>query len=150
MKEDKEFAPQGDIYGISSAMKSMVRMYQCSSRRTGRTSHLISLLQPGDMVVFADSKHMENFRHQLRMIGKADQVNLRVVDVKRHRQSLDMVTAAITINRLHFDHQWIEMFYQQKIDNAAVEVSNLQKNLSKGVGINPPQPMQPKRFSVCD
>lgn len=107
-----------DIYGISAAMKTAFKMYQQSSRATGRTTHLLNMVRDGDVVLFETRQHADTFKRELRhKRGRTDVKCIVVKDVKSFVISDDDAEYLMGYNEgeILFDHVLIERLYEVAI-----------------------------------
>ena len=117
-----------DAFGIGSAMKSIVRTYIRSSRRTGRTSALVESLKDGDRVVFLTNGEGERVRSLCEERG----VGIRCLVCDPN--DIDYVFQHGTSQgRTVFDHSWLEEYYQNVIEKAVDRVDYVQAQ-SSGYG----------------
>lgn len=124
-----------DHFGIGAAMRAMLVNYSQSARRTGRTTSLLDDVEPGDRVVFANSKHAREFQQLLRERFRsmrvdpknAEQISCVVVDPKEPHKVFELGTPK---GRTIFDHTWIEMFYALEVDRAIAFIDKLQRETS--------------------
>lgn len=105
-----------DIYGIGNALRSMVSIYQQTSRRSGRTSTLLSTVKDGDCVVFSTRKEAVRVRDLARERGII--IQTRVCKPTDPGQWVYEVGRDEIGGRIMFDHSWVEEYYQRSIDDA--------------------------------
>lgn len=116
-----------DHFGIGAAMKGMALTYFAAARGTGRTTSLIESAKDGDRIYFINSKEADRVKHLLREAGKTkvECVTLPVREAP-HR----LFDRGPTHGRAIFDHSWVEDYYFAALDRAAMEIDQLQNNLS--------------------
>lgn len=118
-----------DIYGIGNTIRSMLGFYSIQSRSTGRTTHLLKMVQPGDRVIFSEDAHLRHFKGLMRDHGM-NGVELVVRPVNRN----PLECLGTGQGQTYFDHNWVEDRYKWVIDSEAKALDGMQRALS-GHGI---------------
>jgi hypothetical protein len=114
-----------DIYGIGNALKSMVGFYVFNSRSTGRTTHLLQIVESGDRVIFSEDAHLRHFKERLREHGIT---GVELVKFPVNRNPLERLSTGQ--GQTYLDHNWIEDRYRWVLDNEARGLDSIQKSLS--------------------
>ena len=111
-----------DFFGIGNAIKGAIQIYYRGSRQTGRTTNLLDSLKDGDRVYVAgrgDAKWLQD---------KCKERNLNIecvsIPVKDAGRVFDLGTSQ---GRAVFDHNWVEEYYLNAIEQAAKDIAHLEK-----------------------
>lgn len=115
-----------DIFGIGTAMKSMIMTYAQASRRTGRTTVLIESLKNGDRVVFSDRAEADRVSRMCRDRGL--KINCVVIEPREPQKLIGV--GPPSKGRTIFDHTWVERFYLRKVKEAGEEIDYWQRETS--------------------
>lgn len=118
-----------DVFGIGAAMRGAMAVLLRCQRATGRSTMLLSLVQPGDEIIFADNRQANHFERALHQKNPelAKYVRARVVPLEQ----MDKLRGLRNPNgRVMFDHVWVERFYQDSLDRAIREVQYMQEKMS--------------------
>ena len=126
-----------DMFGITNAIKVMLRGYSLGSRASGRTTYLLAQLKDGDTVLCSCIGETEHLRQLVHAKGL-------IVDVK----CLPPTEPTSVMDRMHryakgrvlFDHGWVEAFYADQFDSAAKQLETLIL-MGNGMKESPPRPM---------
>ena len=104
-----------DIYGIGNALKAYACCYNQTSRRSGRTTYLLSQINDESVIVFAETAEASRIRKELcRLNSKASCI---VIDPRKPYELRERLKGSPLAN-VHFDHTWVDMFYADAISNA--------------------------------
>ena len=117
-----------DDFGIGAAAQGALRAILQASRATGRTTRLLERYQDGDRVVFASEQAAQEFARLLREHGKSP-LDYHVID-PRDPQQLFSMPRGTPRGRMHFDHTWLEIYYDLQIMRAMKEIRYLQDETS--------------------
>lgn len=117
-----------DIYGIGNTLRSMVAIYQQTSRRSGRTNLLLSTIKNGDCVVFTTRK--EAVRVQDLAKEKGIIIEIRVCNSTDLSLAFNEIRKNVN-GRVLFDHSWIEEFYQRSIDDAEERLKSFEDYINR-------------------
>lgn len=112
-----------DIFGIGNALRGMVRVYEISSRCTGRTSAMVKVLQDGDKVVFTSSAEARRVENLCKQAGKT--IKPIVCEPRNRPQIIQYAGGGNVV----FDHVWVEQFYKEALDSAYKDLYNLQRHM---------------------
>ena len=116
-----------DYFGIGNAVKSGVRIYFQSARRTGRTISMLDHLQDGDRVIFADKKEADRVKRLFQEDGK----NVECIVVEP--RNLDkLLRHGTNQKRTIFEHSWVEQYYLSAIERCEKDINHFQTQLSGG------------------
>lgn len=112
-----------DIYGIDVGVKASLNIFFQSGRATGRTSRMISMLKPGDVVVFENANECNRVRNLIKIAGM-EGVYCEVYDPENPLRYTCQGTC-------YFDHSLIEKFYRDAIKQAERDIENVINYRSK-------------------
>lgn len=116
-----------DLYNIGAVMNAMVEMYRVSSRNTGRSSLLFSMVQDGDRIIFHNTEHANIAKRELSSRGKTD-VQCISIDPRHLHEVIDKFKG--TRRRTFYDHIFVEEYYQHIIRGAGTDLDRIQEILS--------------------
>lgn len=116
-----------DEYGYAAAMKMGLRMFETSSRNSGRTMRLIERVSKGDRIVVATRQMADFIRDRLKQAGKPE-VEVRVVE-PLSGADLSLETAAR--GRTFFEHTWQLAYFEKRLEHAADGLEQHQRDTSK-------------------
>lgn len=116
-----------DFFGIGQAIKTAVVVYRQSARGTGRTTSLVDGVKDGDRIVFASQK--EAFRVKRLIKERGINVSCIVVNPKTPERIFEMGSVAGE-GRNIFDHTWVEMFYENAINDVFRFIDKLERETS--------------------
>lgn len=120
-----------DDFGIGAAALGAFRAVLLAMRGTGRTTRLIERYQPGDRVIFTTTREAERVaRIAKEKHGK--NMDWSVCDPKAPG-SVFSLPRGTPKGRMHFDHSWLEDFYEHKLATAGNELRHIQDQ-SSGFG----------------
>lgn len=117
-----------DMYGIGSAMKSMIQMYTISARGSGRTTEMINSLKDGDRVYFTESREAERVGRMCR--ERKLEITCVVIPVSNPGRIFEYPTSK---GRSVFDHRWVEEYYSRSVERAEKDIEYFQRQ-SSGFG----------------
>jgi hypothetical protein len=116
-----------DHFGMGAGLTGAARIYFQAARRSGRTAALVDSLKSGDRVVFTTQREARRVKDLCRDRG----VDIDTfVCSPAQAQSLFFRPSPTGDARTLFDHQWVQEYYQNALDNAQREVARLQTELS--------------------
>lgn len=114
-----------DHFGIGTAVEALMRAYQQASRGSGRTTSLVESVKDGDRIVFLSQKEADRVKRLC--LERSIQVECIVISPRE----LDrLYHRGPSKGRTIFDHTWVEMYYQHKIEVAQREIDELQRQAS--------------------
>lgn len=96
-----------DIYGIGAAALGAYRAVVCALRGSGRTQRLLELVTAEDLVIFRTSNEAHQFT---RLAKSARGIDVHYQVVPATLSGLNQIRARVK-GRLHFDHSWVEAYY---------------------------------------
>ena len=113
-----------DEYGLIAAAKTGLKLFEASSRGSGRTSRLVERVTDEDQIVAPTREVSDYIRHRLKDAGKKTRVFTIPVDRfnPEHRAPN---------GRTFFDHTWIEQYIRQSICRAEDDLEAMQRAMSK-------------------
>lgn len=115
-----------DIYGIGPAIESCAIVYFNTSRHSGRTHHMLSLLKPGDRIIFSDFREASRVQNLLYKeevkANLAGTISICVIPPdKRH----EIGHLPVIEGKTWFDHLWVEQLYRDAINHATSNYRDL-------------------------
>jgi hypothetical protein len=117
-----------DPSGHAAAAIAGMELFEISSRRSGRTSRLLELVQDGDRVICHDERHARLVKQQLRDRGK---VAVDVGHAPPCRDGLLRRFGTMPKGRTFVDHEWARQFFAAAIDEARGDLTKLLTAMSK-------------------
>ena len=117
-----------DIYGVSIGIRACTSIYFQTIRQSGRTTHMVSLVERGDLVIIHPNVNERDIYDLLAKRG------IQGVDVAKAR-SLDEIRK-LTQNqgkryrRVHLDHSFIDAYYLKAIEDTGKNLDSLMKDLA--------------------
>jgi hypothetical protein len=121
-----------DEYGMTAAAKTGLRIFEMSSRGSGRTARLVERVTDEDQIITPTREASDYIRHRLRDAGKKTRVFTIPVDRFKPEYSAN--------GRTFFDHTWIEQYMLQSICRAEDDIEAMQRAMSKTWPEAPPKP----------
>ena len=115
-----------DIFGIGSAIKAAVGMYQIMARQSGRTITMINSLKPGDRIIFTNDKESK----RVKRLCKDRDINDIRFEVSSTKNPHSLFDRGSSQGRTILDHSWVEQFYKEAIEAAERDIDYFQKELS--------------------
>lgn len=116
-----------DHFGIGSGVSGAAHTYFQASRRTGRTRSLVEIVKDGDRVVFLTEREARRVQHLCKERGVS--IEVVVCDPRTPERLLRRGNPSHD-ERMIFDHNWIEQFYLNAIQQAADDIDRLQTQMS--------------------
>lgn len=109
-----------DIYGVSMGIRACAKIYFQSMRATGRTTHMLSLVENGDLIIVHPTVNGKDLLRQLSMRG------MTKVDV-RSAATLDEIRQIQRENRgrykrVHLDHSFVDAYYMDVIERTGRDI----------------------------
>lgn len=114
-----------DLYGIGIALKGMVRIYQETARRSGRTTLMLDRLKNGDRVICLVTHEAHRLKQLCRERGLDVEISTCPPDDPGRLFERGTPQGA-TI----FDHSWVEKFFELQVANVIDSFDHLQRELS--------------------
>ena len=111
-----------DEYGLTAAAKTGLRIFEMSSRGSGRTARLVERVTDEDQIVVPKREVAEYIRRKLRDAGK----KTRVLVVDRFNPEHRAQNG-----RTFFDHTWIEQYIRDATCRAEDDIEAMQRAMSK-------------------
>lgn len=115
-----------DHFGISQAMRGVLRVFFQSSRHTGRTTAMLDSLKNGDRVVCPDTKEFSKLTTEIR---RRD-LDVQILVVSPANPD-SLFGRAPPEGRTIFTHEWVELYF---IENVECAISNLDRLQSEASG----------------
>lgn len=116
-----------DEYGFGAAARIGLRMFEQSSRRSGRTMRLIERVEDGDRIVTTTEREARRLLALLREVGKTkvsvvccDPANGNIARLLDFRG-----------NRTFFDHLWQHAHYESRLNEADEALERIQRATSQ-------------------
>ena len=137
-----------DIYGISLGIRACTNIYFETVRQSGRTTHMVSLVERGDLVIIHTNVNDRDIYDLLAKRG------IQGVDVAKAR-SLDEIRK-LTQNqgkkyrRVHLDHSFVDAYYQKAIEDTGKNLDSLMKDLASQVDHESDFHRNAARYSMFD
>ena len=137
-----------DIYGISLGIRACTNIYFETVRQSGRTTHMVSLVERGDLVIIHPNVNDRDIYNLLAKRG------IQGVDVEKAR-SLDEIRS-LTQNqgkkyrRVHLDHSFVDAYYQKAIEDTGKNLDSLMKDLASQVDHESDFHRNASRYSFFD
>lgn len=123
---------QSDFFGIGTALRALFAAYTQTARRTGRTTRLVGALRDGDRVIVASVPEQRYLKSLMRMRGL--EVEVRCIPPRDfHPGELERIQG-----RTHFDHGWIERFYEHQLSYAERALAEIEERLQPAPAGNEP------------
>lgn len=114
-----------DEYGFSAAQRMGLRVFETSSRGSGRTMRMIERARDGDQIITHLSKEAKRLESLLRKAGKK-KVRVYVCGPDCNPMEIGRANAG----RTFFDHSWMLMHFEQALHNADRDLECLQREMS--------------------
>lgn len=126
-----------DIYGVSVGIRACARIYFQGLRATGRTTHMISQVENGDLIIF----HTNAQEESKRVLAALSMRGVRDVQVGT-ANSLEAARVVISTfhgRRIHLDHSFVDALYMETIESVG-------KNLNSILARSQSVPQSPAEF----
>ncbi len=114
----------GDKFGFGDAVIRLVRDFINGIRGTGRTKHLISIVEPGDCIVFTTFKQYKQFMDRCHVEGVYGIVVSSLDHIQRE-------TSGMEINKLIIDHVFVEKLYLDALYNTQRYIDEVESYYSR-------------------
>jgi hypothetical protein len=120
---------KGDIFGIGTGIKSMIAIFIHNARQTGRTTFMVNGLQDGDMVIVVNAQQGKEIERLFTMneSKRGMRISWKAVEPGDF-YSIDFNPRSK--GRLIFDHVWVEMTYEQAVNDVSHRIAQLQRHAS--------------------
>ena len=117
-----------DIYGVSLGIRACTNIYFETIRRSGRTTHMISLVERGDLIIIHPNVHEREIHALLAQRG------IQGVDVRK-ADSLEEVrniarNQGKKYNRVHLDHSFVDAYYLKAIEDTGRNLDGLMRSMA--------------------
>lgn len=112
-----------DMFGIGSAVKSMMKIYSVSARHTGRTLSMVENVKNGDRIIFTNAKEANRVKRLIKEKG----IDVECIYVPDYEFIMEIGTGQ---GRTILDHSWVEDFYASAIERANKDIDFFEKQLS--------------------
>ena len=117
-----------DIYGISLGIRACTKIYFETVRQSGRTTHMVSLVERGDLVIIHPNVNDRDIYDLLAKRG------IQGVDVARAGSLEEIRNIARNqgkkYNRVHLDHSFVDAYYLKAIEDTGMKLDSLMKDLA--------------------
>lgn len=114
-----------DIYGIGAAALGAYRAVLVALRGTGRTQRLLESVKEGDTVIFRTHHEAHSFTRMARELW-SKKIYYQVVPTTP--EGLNQILCPR--GNLHFDHTWVEAYYEDVLQEAATHLTRVTTKLS--------------------
>ena len=137
-----------DIYGISLAIRACTSIYFETVRQSGRTTHMVSLVERGDLVIIHPNVSDRDIYDLLAKRG------IQGVDIAR-ACTLDEIRK-LTQNqgkkyrRVHLDHSFVDAYYLRAIEDIGKNLDSLMKDLASQADHESDFHRNASRYSMFD
>lgn len=120
-----------DIYGVSLGIRACTNIYFQTISQSGRTTHMVSLVERGDLVIIHPNVHEREIYNLLAKRG------IQGVDVAK-AGSLDEIrnlaqNQGKKYRRVHLDHSFVDAYYLKVIEDTGKNLDSLMKDLASQV-----------------
>lgn len=123
-------------FGVGANLETALMLFENMSRKTGRTTALVEMARPGDMIIVPDSRTARIYENACRDAekdckigwGSKDQITIVAVDLKK--MGLNSV-APNQHGRVLFDHDFTLAIYRDAIKDAGKFLTRMEEALSK-------------------
>ena len=137
-----------DIYGISLGIRACTNIYFETVRQSGRTTHMVSLVEQGDLVIIHPNV---NDREIYDLLAKR---GIQGVDVAKASSLNEIHNLARNqgkkYRRVHLDHSFVDAFYQKAIEDTGRNLDSLMKDLASQVDHESDFHRNASRYSFFD
>ncbi len=121
-----------DIFNIVKDITDIIKQYFDLTRRTGRTTKLLDIVQDDDRVIFVNRTQAMMFENLCKSRG----LRVKCIDISPEIDCLDSIyqyprLMGLRHGKTYFDHVWIEMHYKYKIKQTAAMIDEVQTYLSR-------------------
>ena len=137
-----------DIYGVSLGIRACTNIYFETVRQSGRTTHMVSSVERGDLVIIHPNVNDRDIYDLLAKRG------IQGVDVAKAR-SLDEIRK-LTQNqgkkyrRVHLDHSFVDAYYLKVIEDTGKNLDSLMRDLASQGDHESAFPRNASRYSFFD
>ena len=137
-----------DIYGVSLGIRACTNIYFETVRQSGRTTHMVSSVERGDLVIIHTNVNDRDIYDLLAKRG------IQGVDVAK-ACSLDEIRK-LTQNqgkkyrRVHLDHSFVDAYYLKAIEDTGKNLESLMKDLASQVDHESDFHRNASRYSFFD
>lgn len=114
-----------DVFGVGKTLSSALNTYSTVSRQTGRTSHMVSNLRSGDVVIsstYQHQAHLEKMCHNMGITG------ITFIVIKPNElhdsRSIEKLRGS-EFTRAFFEHDFIERYYSHVLASAEQSLNTL-------------------------
>lgn len=107
-----------DEHGMGSAALCGLRLFEMSSRRSGRTSRMVAMADDNDVIVCIDGKEAQRVERMLRAKGKKTRVTHRPPNLDALMELRPSVPG-----RCLPDHSWVYAYFMASIERAERELA---------------------------
>lgn len=112
-------------------------VYGMTARRTGRTTAMLAAAQQGDLIIVATENEMMRLRKKL--AATRDENKIQVVAMNPQRLN-HLGSMRRNYRAIHFDHDWLERFYQNALSSASSELYFFSQECTRSTMLAPEPP----------
>lgn len=113
-----------DVFGIGYAVKGVLEVFFRSSRRSGRTTAIVEMVDDKTVVIFRNG---EEARHFQRMYADAYRKEVRIdVVPAREFNRIHELTRRHNGWKIVFDHTWLEDYYLHVLEDAGSVINRIE------------------------
>lgn len=137
-----------DIYGISLGIRACTSIYFQTLRQSGRTAHMLSLVERGDLVIIHPNISDREIHNLLAKRG------IKGVDIARACTLDDIRKLALNqgkrYRRVHLDHSFIDAYYLKTIEDTGKNLDSLMRDLASQAEHESDFHRNASRYSLVD
>lgn len=100
------------------------------ARGTGRSYVLSDMVMPGDLVVFATQEHADDFLRLQYKRGRTTRYSAVTHDPEAPLSELLAKIAGRAVQRMFYDHVWLERYYAAAVIHDMNQIVNLSKRVA--------------------
>ena len=131
-----------DLYNIGAAIETVSELFFIMSRATGRSLHMESVLQDGDILVVKDGQDAQRYER----FAKSNDCRLRIV----MDDTFDLYAVYDKLrgdrSRIILDHRWVESYYRRGISMLGDALDGFNEQVSPADLPPPPSMERDPRF----
>lgn len=120
-----------DIYGIGTALRFMFSTYRNIARSSGRSTHMISCMRDGDVVLVKDPRARLDVQHRARAAGKTIKIEILpaaqpiMFSIRESMKRLEGDAA------LFLDHAVVERYYEVELWSAEKDLNAVRMEMEQ-------------------
>lgn len=101
---------------VARFLTATLDVYCMTARRTGRTTAMLAAAQPGDLIIVPTEAEQYRIMRKLAVTHRDREIQVIAMDPTRLEHLGPMRR---NYRAVHFDHSWLERFYQTAFHSAA-------------------------------